>query len=427
MAETVINFKLMPYQLDVIQSQEPLYGLVGGRGTGKSVTVAVIAAMALNRGEKIIVLAQSYKSLTEAIWVELKKRLTQFKIPFKANESTLSITNPNGGKIITGTYQALDALRGISDCSLLICDEIALAPPNLFGIVAPCLRGEGINPRIRFATSPKMASWWNVYVKKNNVKYAFGTTYDNKFLTKESIALMESSITDEHLRRQELMGEMIDSLGDNSLILPKDFKNFVNESLPKDKIYIGVDSAGFGVDNNAIIVRNDQRILEAHKIRVATSAEIESIIENDIHKYGEPEFIACDQAYGTALFEKLSTKHQTFLVAFSGKAENPRYYNRRASMYFELANAIRQGFYIDNEDIVMELVNTTYKLKHEDKIILESKDLLKQIIGRSPDLSDALALTFYDGFNPIDYKYHSTEEENMDNYTWNAFAMDASF
>lgn len=394
------HVKLLPHQMDVLKSTEPLYGIIGGRGTGKSVIVAILACMAFQRNERIIVLAQTSKSISENIWREIQHWLDEFGIAYKANNSSMTIDNGKGGRIITGSYQALDALRGLTNCSLLICDEIAYAPADLFAVVAPCLRGAGIKPIIRFATSPCMHSWWNRYVKENNVKYAFATTFDNTFLTSESIALMEQSIKNETLRRQELYGEMLDGVVDNAIVSDKDFVNHKNQSLPTQNYYIGVDCSGYGKDNNAVIIRNDQEILAQWKEQIATSNVIEAYIESKINEYG-PTYLSgiyIDMAYGNALYEKLSEKYTTYLVPFGSKADDNQYFNKRTEMYMNLANAIKDGFLIEDKDIRYNLSNTTFQLKG-DKIALDPKETIKEIIGHSPDVEDALALTFYDKLN----------------------------
>jgi hypothetical protein len=63
-------------------------------------------------------------------------------------------------------------------------------------------------------------------------------------------------------------------------------------------------------------------------------------------------------------------------------------------MYFELAKWIKDGGALpDIPDLAEELCATTYTFQG-DKFRLDDKDTIKDTIGRSPDLADALALTF---------------------------------
>ena len=63
-------------------------------------------------------------------------------------------------------------------------------------------------------------------------------------------------------------------------------------------------------------------------------------------------------------------------------------------MYFLLANWVKRGGQLPNDqDLREELLAVEYTFTH-DKLRVIEKDLIKDVIGRSPDKSDALALTF---------------------------------
>ena len=84
-------------------------------------------------------------------------------------------------------------------------------------------------------------------------------------------------------------------------------------------------------------------------------------------------------------------------INFAQKATNENVYlNARAEMYFNLADKIREGFYIDDDKIKEELQYTTYQINGSGKTLLCPKANIKELIGRSPDTSDALALSLYD-------------------------------
>ncbi|MBA3638644.1 MAG: hypothetical protein M3541_00295 [Acidobacteriota bacterium] len=71
-----------------------------------------------------------------------------------------------------------------------------------------------------------------------------------------------------------------------------------------------------------------------------------------------------------------------------------RYKNRRAEIWFEMAEWIKRGGALPNlPELVAELVTPTYTF-NGGKFQLEEKDQIKRRLGRSPDLADALACTF---------------------------------
>jgi hypothetical protein len=81
-------------------------------------------------------------------------------------------------------------------------------------------------------------------------------------------------------------------------------------------------------------------------------------------------------------------------VQFGGKATDPRYFNKRSEMYFELSKWLKAGGKLpDDPELKEELCATTYTFQG-DKFRLCDKDDIKYVIGRSPDKADALILTF---------------------------------
>jgi hypothetical protein len=81
-------------------------------------------------------------------------------------------------------------------------------------------------------------------------------------------------------------------------------------------------------------------------------------------------------------------------INFSAKAGDPRYRNRRAEMWISMAEWVKGGGALPNiPELVGELIEPTYTFVG-GQFQLEEKDQIKMRLGRSPDLADALALTF---------------------------------
>ena len=75
--------------------------------------------------------------------------------------------------------------------------------------------------------------------------------------------------------------------------------------------------------------------------------------------------------------------------------DTERYANIRAEMYFKCRDWLQDGGVIPQDaDLKTELSAVEYRFTSNGRIILEAKDKIKERMGRSPDLADALALTF---------------------------------
>ena len=81
-------------------------------------------------------------------------------------------------------------------------------------------------------------------------------------------------------------------------------------------------------------------------------------------------------------------------VNFAGKADDPRYLNRRAEMHFRMAAWVKRGGCLPRTPTLKkELTAPTYTYVN-GKFQIEEKKMIKARMGFSPDESDGLALTF---------------------------------
>lgn len=81
-------------------------------------------------------------------------------------------------------------------------------------------------------------------------------------------------------------------------------------------------------------------------------------------------------------------------IHFAAKADDVRYANKRAEMWFKMAEWVKSGGALPNIPALKpELTVPTYSFKG-DQFMIEPKEQIKKRLGRSPDLADGLALTF---------------------------------
>ena len=394
-----ITYKLFPHQKAVITSQEPILYARMGRGSGKSYIASMLAVISLLKGKRTLAIAQTSQAIREVLVPEILARLNEI-IPnkYKFNQTSNKIAFGNG-IIYLGSYESLESLRGYTRISLIILDEAALAPPNIFEIVAFCMRDCDEQPKIRMMSTPRSANWLTEYIKKNNIPVITAKTSDNKRITEKEIELMKKASIDENSWRREFYGDEIDDETAGVLFtsnLLSSTTKFLRRN--NDGYAIGIDCSGLGKDSNVIVVRNQNEILDIVEKKIASNAELCSIVRGLImtHGKGNLSHIAIDEAYGLDLHERLSDAGITAaIVPFGGKAKNPAYANQRAEMYINLKKGIEEyGLKGITDELYRELQATKYILNNNGKIQLIPKDEIKLNIGRSPDIADALALTY---------------------------------
>lgn len=159
---------------------------------------------------------------------------------------------------------------------------------------------------------------------------------------------------------------------------------------------VGIDVARQGDDRTVIFHRQGLVAWPPIIMRTEKGEEIAGTVANrnqDTHF--DAIFVDSTGGWGWASIEAMQRINLDPIgVEFSGKAMNPLYANKRTEIHFELAKWIKSGGALpDIPELVAELTTPTYSY-NGDKMILEPKDMIKKRLGRSPDLADALALTF---------------------------------
>ena len=310
-----------------------------------------------------------------------------------------------GKGIVYGySYENCESCRGLTECKLLVLDELALAPADILAIAGPCCRGNFV-PKIRFCSTPRKGSVWDKWGKDgiaNDVIDVFTAKMsDNTFLSKESLELSMNAITDDAMRRQEIYGEILDAYDDSCILKEIDFPLTHIDNSFNYPIKIGIDGSGQGRDKSVICIRKGNKIIDISKYDKLDPFDCSSILKRKLHENGftsdDVYEINIDMGYGEGYYAVLRKEYDNVsLVPFASRANNESYSNKRAEMYFNLAKAIRNGLYIDDLQLREELLNTRYMLDKNDKYLLMPKSEIKLIINRSPDTADAVALTYCD-------------------------------
>lgn len=187
----------------------------------------------------------------------------------------------------------------------------------------------------------------------------------------------------------------------NSLLGPDEVEAAMTRSLRDDQYdfaqkRLGIDVARFGDDRTVIFPRQGLVAFEPVEMRGARTTDIAARVMKAKASWGsEMEFIDDTGHWGHGVIDNLlAAGYSPLGIQFHGPAIDPRYKNRRAEMWIEMAEWVKRGGCLPNiPSLVGELTIPTYTFAN-GKFLLEDKDLIKKRLGRSPDLADALALTF---------------------------------
>lgn len=159
---------------------------------------------------------------------------------------------------------------------------------------------------------------------------------------------------------------------------------------------LGIDVARFGDDRSVVFPRQGLASLRPTVMRHQRTTDIAAqVAQIKVKWQSEMEFVDDTGHWGHGVIDNLlAAGYSPQGIQFHGPPINPRYKNRRAEMWMEMAEWIKRGGALpDMPELVGELTAPTYTFL-QGKIQLEDKDMIKKRLGRSPDLADALALTF---------------------------------
>jgi hypothetical protein len=169
---------------------------------------------------------------------------------------------------------------------------------------------------------------------------------------------------------------------------------------------ISCDVARTGDDRSVIVCRQGRMVMRPEIFRELRSDELGDMVLRVADRWvqQDPEkrpvdaiFIDESGGYGGGVIDHCRRHNFSVRgVFFGGKAFEPeRFKNKRAEMYWTMAEWIKTSGCLPNEpDMARELTHIPYFFDGRQRVQIPDKDEIKKAIGCSPDISDALALTF---------------------------------
>jgi len=341
------------------------------------------------------------KQAKQVSWDYLRR--FSYTVPgVKVNESELSITYPNGsairlygsdnGEAMRGVYLDGVVIDEVADCRLETWPEIIR--PALADRKGWCL----------FIGTPKgMNQFFELYERaRRDPKW-----YAGLYRADETGLIDEAELDDarqsmsENQYRQEFLCDFSAS-ADNVLITIDAVSDAMGRHLQAYQYehavkVIGVDVAYTGDDTTAIIRRQGLVAWEPIIMKNANPMEVTGRLLAEVRDF-KPDAVFIDDTggYGSGVVHRVKELgHSAVGIHFGGKPDDPRYRNKRTEMWMKMRDWIMEGAAMPNNiNLKNDLVAPTYRIPSTGIVELEPKDKIKERLGRSPDVADALALTF---------------------------------
>jgi hypothetical protein len=176
-----------------------------------------------------------------------------------------------------------------------------------------------------------------------------------------------------------------------------------------DPVVMGVDVARFGSDASVIYIRRgrDGRSIPPIKLRGVDTMQLAARVADEAHRYQCDQIFVDGGGVGGGVVDRLrQLKVDVVEVQFGGKplrhqpgqdAATSIYANRRAECWGYLKEWLAGGSIPNDQELIGDLTGVEYgyrMIDGRDAIQLEKKDDMRRRGLASPDIGDALALTF---------------------------------
>lgn len=402
--------------LDAISSGERKISVRSGHGVGKSTAAswAMLWFVLTRYPSKVVVTAPTSAQLYDALFAELKRWHKELPDAWRelleAKTDRIELkASPTEAFISARTSRAEqpEALQGVhSDHVMLVADEASGVPEAVFEAAAGSMSGHSAvtillgNPTkssgFFFDTHNRLKDeWWTRRV----------SCYDSRRVSKDYITDMASRYGEEsNAFRIRVLGEF-PKTDDDTLIgfdlVDSAFHRDVSASEDAPIVW-GLDVARFGTDATALAKRKGNAVNEIRKWKNldlmqttgAVVAEYEAVKLED-----RPIEILVDSiGLGAGVVDRL--RELGLPARGINVAESPAmgtiYVNLRAELWGKMKAWLeKRDCKLPNDDsLLAELVAPRYTFNSSGKMKLESKDEMRKRGIGSPDMADALALTF---------------------------------
>ena len=305
-----------------------------------------------------------------------------------------------------------DSLGGL-ELSAVFVDEAAQIPQLAYNILKSRIRFKlnefKLIPKILMTCNPGQVWLKKVFYLPHsdntldaNKAFVPALPLDNPHLPASYIEMLKSLPPGQ--RRRLLEGDWNYEMEADSLFDFDDVSAAIFKHPPKaeEKKYISLDVARFGTDRSVACVWVGLTVVEVLVYTKLSAVELSSEISNLIAKYGvHPKNVIIDaDGVGGPVSDIL---RGTDFVNNSKALHNQNFTNLKSQCYVKLSELFKEGKISLNvldtsivDDLTQELLAVKLKdVDKDNKVQVGSKDDMKKVLGKSPDISDALMMRMY--------------------------------
>jgi len=423
-----LMYRPRPWQTEFHKKRKDRNILICHRRSGKTVAARMeLVHCALEKpNTRYFYIAPFLKQVKGVVWDNLKTDIS--KIPGAIiRESELKVILPNGSTIQLYGADNAEALRGLGFHGGVL-DEMADIEASFYGtVLIPTLMAD--RGWLIIIGTPKSQDQLSVmYDKyKNDPEWytRILSCWDTGVFSAEELEKARREVTPRQFSQE--MECKLDAGMDDTLISGDAVDAAMQRNIPyfdyrEYPTVIGVDVARYGDDATAIVCRQGNYLHPLITMQGASTTDIARRVCEVYHeKQAEAVFLDYSGGLGAGVADQMLLLGVSPIeVHFGGKPVEEVFKNARAEMWHRMAQWIRLSGALPREHgLKVELCGPKYFYSKDDhKMQLESKADMKSRGLSSPDIADAIALTFYD-INITKRSVYDRVQES----TWTPFSI----
>ena len=402
-------------------TNEVLFG--GGAGGGKSMLGAywILKSALKYPNTRHLIGRAILKTLKETtlntLFDVMKKQGLEKDVHYNLNLSNNTLTLFNGSQILFKdlyTYPSdpnFDELGSLEVTSIFV-DEANQVSEKCKEILRSRIRYKldefNLIPKILYTCNPAK-NWTYIQFFKphknndlpENKKFIQSLVTDNVNVSPHYI---ESLRTLDKVSRERLLYGNWEFEDDKSKLIEYDniLNLFTNSFAEGGKKYISCDVARFGNDRTTILIWDNFKVISYKILKNQSITDLAAEIKKLSFEYKIPmsQIIIDEDGVGGGLVDILKCKG---FVNNSKALNGENYFNLKSQCYYKLAELINENklSWLDidvntKQSLIEELEQVKTKdIDKDGRLAIISKDKIKETLGRSPDISDALMLRCY--------------------------------
>ncbi|WP_343561749.1 terminase [Kiloniella sp. b19] len=387
-----------------------------GHGIGKSALVSwiVLWAMTTCTDTKGVVTANTETQLKTKTWSELAKwhRLSRWRSWFKYTATAIFSSRAGHDKtwridMVPWSERNTEAFAGLHNQGkriLVVFDEASAIHDLIWEVTEGAL------------TDANTQIIWAVFGNptRNTGRFfecfhRFRHRWQHRRIDSRSVPITnkrqikswaEDHGTDSDFFRVRVRGEFPKTNADQfiSSALVEEAARRSCDPDPAAPVVIGVDCARFGDDQSVILTRQGRRVVDIVRLRGKRGPEIaRKVLEVSNSARADAIFVDGGGVGASTCDALHAMRVRHFEVAFGGKADNDGdngYVNKRAEMWGRLRDWLERADIPDDPELLTDLKGPEYSYDSHMRVLLEKKSDMKKRGLSSPDVGDALAVTF---------------------------------